>query len=330
MLKAAHFIAFSTLWFATCGWADPSLPQYDAECVQKALEKQAPDTTLQQVRDQCILDDAELHSGKTALDARLLSEKRNKYGPFSIQPYRPNYLIIGAYNFDGTNERPFQQAGLTQTEQFEPFEAKFQISLKIPITDDLLGWGDHLYVGYTNRSFWQAYNHNISAPFRETNHEPEIWMSFDNKMELFGWRNRLIDIGLSHQSNGRSEPLSRSWNRVYARLLFARGNSVFAIKPWLRLPETSSTDDNPDIEHYMGNVEFGFLTKYHKHHFKVMVRDNFSKNDNKGAFELGYSYPVHRNMKAYIQWFYGYGESLIDYNYRNNSVGIGMQFSSWL
>lgn len=330
MFKTAWFTAILSTVISLNALADTATPKYDAACVQNALETQSPDTSLQQLRDQCALDQAALDQGKTALDARLLSEQKTKYDPFSIQPYRPNYLIIGSYNFAGTNERPFQQATLPQATHFEPYEVKFQISLKIPIADNLFGLGDHWYVAYTNRSFWQAYSHNISSPFRETNHEPEAWISFDNKMEIFGWRNRLIDVGISHQSNGRSDPLSRSWNRIYTRLIFAKGSSVFAIKPWIRIPESASSDDNPHISHYMGNVEFTFASKIKKHRFKIMVRDNFSETDNKGAFELGYSYPVHRNMKAYIQWFYGYGESMIDYNYRNNSIGIGMQFSSWL
>lgn len=329
MLKTTWGITILSLFMSLGVLAETTLPKYDADCIQNALEVQAPDTTLQQLRDQCVLDQAALEQGKTALDARLLSEKSTKYNPFTIQPYRPNYLIIGSYNFAGTNEHPFQQATLPQATHFEPYEAKFQISLKIPIADDLFGIGDHLYIGYTNRSFWQAYSHNISAPFRETNHEPEVWMSFDNKMEIFGWRNRLIDVGLSHQSNGRSDPLSRSWNRIYTRFMFAKNNSTFSIKPWIRVPEAASNDDNPNITHYMGNIEFTFTSKLEKHHFKIMVRDNFSETDNKGAFELGYSYPVHRNMKAYVQWFSGYGESLIDYNYRNNSIGIGVQFSGW-
>lgn len=29
---------------------------------------------------------------------------------------------------------------------------------------------------YTNQSFWQMYNRDYSEPFRETNHEPAIWL----------------------------------------------------------------------------------------------------------------------------------------------------------
>lgn len=304
-------------------------PDYDSKCVQRAMKEQAPDTTLEQVREQC-LSLFDQTQGKTALASRLEAEKRTKYSPFSIQPYRPNYVLFGSYNFSETNEKPFREIALTGDESFEPYEVKFQISLKVPIADQLLGWGDHLFVGYTNRSFWQAYNSKISKPFRETNHEPEVWMSFDNKWTIAGWRNRLIDLGLVHQSNGRSGTLSRSWDRAYLRMIFEKDNSAFAIKPWLRFPEPSGQDDNPDIAHYMGNAEFRFVTKQNRHQFSVMVRNNFDENDNKGALELGYSFPIHRNLNAYVQWFYGYGESLIDYDYKNNTVSIGVKLGNWL
>lgn len=312
-----------------------SAQKYDSECIQKALEVQPPETTLEQIREQCLkssvqTEGAEGAEDKAALSSRLEAEKRTKYSPFSILPYRPNYVLFGSYNFSGANEKPFRGVGLTGDESFEPYEVKFQISLKIPIADELLGWGDHLFVGYTNRSFWQAYNSKISKPFRETNHEPEVWMSFDNKWTIAGWRNRLIDLGLVHQSNGRSGTLSRSWDRAYLRMIFEKDNSAFAIKPWLRFPEPSGQDDNPDIAHYMGNAEFRFVTKQNRHQFSVMVRNNFDENDNKGALELGYSFPIHRNLNAYVQWFYGYGESLIDYDYKNNTVSIGVKLGNWL
>lgn len=303
--------------------------KYDSACVQKALEEQAAETTLEQIRQQCLTFPSKVEE-KPALTSRLEAEKRNKYSPFSLQPYRPNYVLFGSYNFSGTNEAPYRGTALIGDESFEPYEVKFQLSLKVPIADELLGWGDHLFVGYTNRSFWQAYNSKISKPFRETNHEPEVWMSFDNKWTLGGWRNRLIDLGLVHQSNGRSGTLSRSWDRAYFRMVFEKDNSAFMIKPWLRFPESSGQDDNPDITHYMGNAEFRFITKQDRHQFSVLVRNNFDEQDNKGAIELGYSFPVHRNLNAYVQWFYGYGESLIDYDYKNNTVSIGVKLGNWL
>jgi len=57
-------------------------------------------------------------------------------------------------------------------------------------------------------------NKDESRPFRETDYEPEALLAFDTHYEVLGWQGRLLGIGVNHQSNGRSNPLSRSWNRV--------------------------------------------------------------------------------------------------------------------
>ena len=70
---------------------------------------------------------------------------------------------------------------------------------------------------------------------------------------------RAMSLGFVHQSNGRSQLLSRSWNRIYADFIFEIDDFSFSFKPWYRLPENEKSDpldpvgdDNPDIEEYMG------------------------------------------------------------------------------
>jgi phospholipase A1 len=56
----------------------------------------------------------------------------------------------------------------------------------------------------------------ISRPFRTTDHEPEVMYVYPTDAQLpWGWRWRYSGLGVVHQSNGQSLPLSRSWNRVY-------------------------------------------------------------------------------------------------------------------
>lgn len=301
---------------------------YDADCIHQALQTLPPQTPLADIRQNCLIK-PEQSVEPSALEKRLQAERLMQNSRFTLQAYKPNYLLLGSYNFNGVNEKPFKKL-LENNDTFDAVEVKFQLSVKVPVSDNLIGMGDHWFVGYTNRSFWQAYNGRISAPFRESNHEPEFWVSFDNEYEVFGWKNRLIDFGMSHQSNGQADNLSRSWNRTFLRFIFEQDTAAFGVKTWLRVPEAPSGDDNPDIGHYMGNAEFFYMNKYENHNFRVMARNNFNPLDNKGAIELGYSYPVHRNLNLYLQWFYGYGESLIDYNYLNNSLSIGVQFGNLL
>ena len=96
---------------------------------------------------------------------------------------------------------------------------------------DVLFKNSRLFFAYTNLSFWQAYNSRFSSPFRETNHEPEMFLLIPQKWSLFDWHNQLIAIGFNHQSNGQTGTLSRSWNRIYANFIFERNNLVVSFKP---------------------------------------------------------------------------------------------------
>ena len=136
--------------------------------------------------------------------------------------------------------------------------------------------------------------------------------------------------GLVHQSNGQAGSLSRSWNRIYADFIFEKGNWYFSVKPWWRIPEKRSNDDNPDITDYLGHFEFSGLYKKGNQTFDFMIRNNLDFSQNYGAIQLGWSFPISKKVRGYVQWFNGYGESLIDYNAYSISIGIGIQLSDWL
>ena len=257
------------------------------------------------------------------LEQRIVIEQGTRFMPFVLTPHKPNYIMPYTYNFT-PNQAPYPESA----DKLENEEIKFQISIKFPIADKLFGESGSLYFAYTNLSLWQAYNTDDSSPFRETNHEPEIFLAVPNDWEVFGFKNKINMIGIVHQSNGQTEALSRSWNRIYADFIFERGDFFFSFKPWLRLSDTGD-DDNPDIEDFMGHAEFRAVYAKGKHTASIMLRNNF-KSDNKGAFELNYSYPMSRRAKWFFQIFDGYGETLIDYNARTQRIGIGVALTSWL
>lgn len=260
----------------------------------------------------------------SALDRRIEIERNTRYQPFVLTAHKPNYLLPYTYN-EYPNQTVYDP---TIDGQFDNTEIKFQFSTKFPITDELFGDRSTLYFAYTNLSLWQAYNSDVSKPFRETNHEPELFVSFLTDWEFFGISNRLIQVGISHQSNGRSGDGSRSWNRVYADIILQKDDFYLSIKPWMRI-EPGGDDDNPDILDYMGygELRFGYATG--KHTVSMMLRNQF-RSQNQGAIELNYSYPMSRRVKWFFQYFDGYGESLIDYNARVRRYGIGIAMTDWL
>jgi len=51
-----------------------------------------------------------------------------------------------------------------------------------------------------------------------------------------------------------------------------------------------------------------------------LIRENFAKH--KGSLELGFVFPIWGRFNAYVQYFTGYGESLIDYNHNQQKLGL--------
>jgi len=311
------------------------------QCLQQQFEHSEDSRTIGELRRYCqqaiiegnsvpVSEPALTQQAQTsAITQRLTLEKKQETNPFALLPHKPNYILL-SNNLASPNEQPFEQAFPDKNIHIQPWETKFQISLKLPLLHGLFDGNGDLFVAYTNRSFWQQFNKPGSSPFRDSNHEPEIWLSFKNDTSILGLHNSIIRTGVVHQSNGQSGTLSRSWNRVYADFIFEQGNWYFSLKPWWRIPESDNNDDNPDIDDYLGNFEFGALYKHGGHTFDLLARNNLDLGDNRGAIQLGWSFPISGNVRGYLQWFNGYGESLIDYNSHSNSIGLGIQLTNWL
>ncbi len=88
-----------------------------------------------------------------------------------LVPYRPNYFLPVAYN-----SSPNQDAVLDIDPDAKANynEAKFQLSVKAKLWEDLFDQKIDIWLAYTQLSFWQIYNTAFSSPFRDTNYEPEF------------------------------------------------------------------------------------------------------------------------------------------------------------
>lgn len=263
------------------------------------------------------------------LKLRLAEEKQVKTARFSILPHKPNYLLPATYTSSPNRD---VYSGLSDgSENPDQLEVKFQLSIKTPVWDNIFGEHGTLYAAYSQISFWQAYNTQVSAPFRENNYEPELFLSFETGYRLPGLTSQVVSIGVNHQSNGRSEPLSRSWNRIIANLVFSVGERTYlTLRPWYRIPESNADDDNPHMDRYYGYGELYLLRKLGDHTLNLMVRNNLRSSDNKGAVQIDWSFPLRHKLRGYIQYFNGYGESLVDYNHPSNRIGVGVMLTDWL
>jgi phospholipase A1 len=261
-----------------------------------------------------------------------LDEETRKGRP-AVTFHRTNYILVFSYN-DTPNQDPWQALDPPRT-LLKP-EVTFQLSFKAKVWQDVFGTATDLWIAYTQRSFWQLYDFEESAPFRETNYEPEALLNFRTRFGLLGLEGRFIQIGINHQSNGQTEPLSRSWNRLVANVGLERGRFSLLLKGWYRLPESAEDDDNPGIYDYMGYGEiWGFYCR-NRHRAAVMLRDNLDFDENRGAIQLEWTFPLFRptwptpaRVGGYVQWFVGYGESLLDYDHRVNRIGAGFAIAEW-
>ena len=228
------------------------------------------------------------------------------YSTFDIEAYKPNYLLPVTYDSINHTGR-------------KNLETKFQISFKKSLSNNFFGLDERIYMAYTQTSWWQT--SAPSAPFRETNYEPEIFVDIPfmyTQSPLKAYR-----LGIVHQSNGRFTQ-SRSWNRAYISGIFQYSGIFFEPKVWYRFKEDEKTsptdtkgDDNPDILDYLGYGQLEISYPYKEHLFSTTLR--------KKSVQLDWTFPIfgYKDLFGYFQYFKGYGESLVDYDEKVEKIGIG-------
>jgi phospholipase A1 len=288
-----------------------------------------PEEPFQQLYESSTSGTAAGAATPTALSVRWELEPETKQGLWRVRPYRPLFILPVRYSDNPNNfpQTPSQPA-LPTSEQLDNSEAEFQLSFKTKGAQNLFGSQMDLWFAYTQQNQWQVYNSTISRPFRETNFQPEMFLVIPTHYDLIGLTGRFIDLGLVHQSNGRADPLSRSWNRVYTQFGFERGNFALLVRPWYRMKEDPADDNNPDINRYMGYGDVTAIYKQGSQEFTMLARLNTGTGY--GAAEGTWSFPIEDRLKGYVKLFTGYGETMIDYNWNQTSIGIGVLLADWL
>lgn len=294
-------------------------------CLEATLRTTPADTSVETLRKLCGLEkDSQRARNEQALRTRLALEEAVRYNPFVLTPHRRNYFLFWSYwSNPEWNDASRDDKALDQN------ETKFQLSFKTPVVEEF--WGDTtLYAAFTMVAFWQLYNGDMSRPFRETNYQPELFVSRAVRTRFGPIQSELLSFGYAHQSNGRDVPGSRSWERLFLNYVFTTGSWYWAFKPWWRIPEDERSDpldprgdDNPDIERYMGHFELTLARPFGNHVTELMFRNTLREN-NRGAAQIDYSFPLTRRFKGLLQVFTGYGDSLINYDDYETRVSVGV------
>jgi phospholipase A1/A2 len=267
-----------------------------------------------------------------------------------LRGYRPISLAVTTADTVNTQPNSPTNGQAATATAFNRSELKINLSVRTKIASGLLrraddALRDSLWFGYTQQSYWQLFNSSISRPFRATDHEPEFIYVFPHALPLpGGWSYRMTGLGLVHQSNGQSLPLSRSWNRAYvmaaADKIAANGDRfTLQARVWERISEKVANDDNPDISNLVGRAElagrwsFDTGTDADKtaHTLGLVVRHSL-KREASGSLRLEYLRGIgsaNSGLRFHTQVFSGYGDSLIDYNRRRTVLSVGLSLVDW-
>lgn len=277
-----------------------------------ADESASTDATDGEVSEESVGKPENLADEMRAVDIDNIWENEPVLGA-GLSLYKPNYLMPVTWSDEAASG--------------SDAEAQFQLSLKQRIGNS------HVFFGYTQTSFWRVWDSNDSRPFRETNFKPEVFYRLRAEKNPLGPLD--LDIGLEHQSNGESQPESRSWNRVYLRPTYKTRDWRVQLQVWARVfqkdepstPDDPDGDDNPRMTDFMGHHQLQFDWRFaEERQLSLMSRYNFRESN--GALRLRYSEPTTaQGFHWFVQAFHGYGESLIDFDREISRIGIGVAIS---
>ncbi|HSB71278.1 MAG TPA: phospholipase A [Candidatus Methylomirabilis sp.] len=213
--------------------------------------------------------------------------------------------------------------------------AKFQISFKYRFFSEHGSFvqkypplkGFHL--AYTQTSLWDW--NAPSAPFLDTSYKPEFFYAME-RVDKGRWGEAVrLDLqgGGQHESNGKGGADSRSLNIVYVQPTFVvgkKGGLQLSLAPRL-WAYVGSLDDNPDIARFRGYVGLRAVAGW-ADSLQLSASGRVGSAWDRGSLQLDLTYPLRlftENFGLYLhlQYFWGYGETLLRYNDRTSSIRAG-------
>jgi len=230
----------------------------------------------------------------------------NATSKWQAEGYKPNYFLYG-----------------------DP-DSKLSLSLKVKVLEE-----SDFYLAYSQLMFWEL--SADSSPFKDVNYNPEIFYRRYIEDQPSTW----VDVGLfEHESNGQGGQYSRGWNRfylLYSAETFSWDEAKFytSFKAWLPY---SKEDTNDDITEYRGLWELNltvasFLGSSFDRSdliFRIYGGGRASVDPTNGGQEITLriqSATFKSLLPVFtIQYFHGYGESLLSYNQNESVWRVGIGF----
>jgi outer membrane phospholipase A len=217
--------------------------------------------------------------------------------------------------------------------------AKFQLSFKYrffaedgPLARRANFLGD-LYFGYTQTSLWDL--GADSGPFHDSSYQPRLFYLDSDLWNWPGQKVRLgLEAGLAHESNGKSGADSHGFGVAYVKPILRLGDPqgwYWTIQPTVR--GYLEKVDNPDIDDYRGYVNMQVIFGKAD---GLQISGQFQHGSRGFSTQFDISYPLPAvtlgNLNGYLllQYFDGYGESIVDYNRRLPSqLRLGLMVVRW-
>jgi phospholipase A1/A2 len=218
--------------------------------------------------------------------------------------------------------------------------AKFQVSFKYRLLNNdgplATNWpalrGFH--VAYTQTSLWDW--NSASAPFFDSSYRPEVLYLAENvtRAKSNDWFRLDLQAGFQHESNGRDGFDSRSLNIAYLRPRFVFGKEdrlqlILQPRAWTYIGDLS---DNPDIADYRGYVDVRAIVGWQRGP-QLSATGRLGKDGDHESLQLDFTYPLMgffpRSFSLYlhVQYYTGFGESLLRYNERDTSLRAGFSLT---
>lgn len=253
----------------------------------------------------------------SALSAQILENKiiTNTYNADSVRavldkmPYftlfKDNYFIGGTT----IGHKP------TSTNS----DVKFQLSIAQRLTKSKLPFDTYLFIQYTQKTFWNVFQKSL--PMHDMNFNPGIGLG-----HLIIRHNKYIGKGylmVEHESNGRDSTASRSWNRITLATALVLSNNVEAqFKIWAPIVDGKY---NKDLLKYKGIFQLAanYRTDNKRFNCGLIVTQRKKWMAFNTQIELSYKFNNNENQYFFLQYYNGFGESLLDYNKFESMLRIG-------